>query len=167
MQTCWRGSERILWRSVCDALCQPLNYSALTWRTILFTGWHRAGQSYTFANLIVKFSFSALSRRKHPNVFFFRARRTNWVVEWESSSLGDPETASCERVGSHKECNLFESSMISSSLILFSSPMLQRFFNFTQMLFNWLLRNYKKPRFDNLSKYFYQMLRIGRCINCK
>ena len=35
MQTSRQCSEQIPWRLVCDALCQPLNYSALTWRTIL------------------------------------------------------------------------------------------------------------------------------------
>ena len=33
-------SETTLWRLVCDARCQPLNHSALTWRTINSTGRH-------------------------------------------------------------------------------------------------------------------------------
>ena len=135
MQTCRQGSGRILWRSVCYILCQPLNYSALSWRPIHFTGQHRAWQIYTFADLIVKFSFSALSKRKRPIVFIWRARGTKWVIEWESSTFGDPESASCKRVGRHKECNLLESSMISSSLKLGSFFMSQRFCNFTQLLF--------------------------------
>ena len=167
MQTCRQGNELNLWLWVCDAHCQPVNYSALTWRTILFTELNRAWQIYTFANLIVKFSFSALSKRKHPNVSVLRPRATNWVTEWESSTLGDPESTSCERVGSHEECNLFESSMVSSSLILFSFSMLQGFCSFTKVLFIWWLWNYMKPRFVNLTKYFSEMRCIGRCISCK
>ena len=82
MQTCRQGSERILWQSVCNALCQPLNYSALTWRTILFTGYHRAWQRYMFANLIVKFSFKALSKRSIPmSLFYAHAEQIEWLNE--------------------------------------------------------------------------------------
>ena len=152
MQTFRQGSGRILWRSVCYTLCQPLNYSALSWRPIHFTGQHRAWQIYTFADLIVKFSFSALSERKRPIVFIWRARGTDWVIEWESSTLGDPESASCKRVGRHKECNLFESTMISSSLNLVSFFYVTAFLQFYAIALHVWLWNYTKPRLLNLTK---------------
>ena len=40
MQTFRQCNESTLWRLFCDALCQLLNYSALTWRTIHSTGRH-------------------------------------------------------------------------------------------------------------------------------
>ena len=52
-------------------------------------------------------------------------------------SHGATESRSCERVGSQKECNLFGSSLISLSLILVRLLTLQRFCDFTQMLFMW------------------------------
>ena len=156
MQTFRRCSEWILKRLVCDALWQPLNYSALTWRTIHSTGRHRTSQSYTSADLIVMFHVGILCERKHPNVF--TSRRQNKLIDclkifhpWPTKS------ASMVRVVSPEECNLFESSMLSSPSILVSLSMLQRSCNLTQTLFIWWLWTFTKSRCHNWTKKLSQM----------
>ena len=41
----------------------------------------RASQSYSFADLIVKFYFGILGERKHPNVFFTHVKQPEKIIE--------------------------------------------------------------------------------------
>ena len=122
----------------------------------------RASQSYSFADLILKFNIANLRERKHPNVFY--ARKAHWENIWKYFTLGATKSASIVRVVSPKECNLFESSMLSSSSIFVSSLMLQRSCNLAQTLFIRWLRTCTKPRCHNLTK-FPQKQCIGGYIN--
>ena len=97
---------------------------------------HRASQSYTSANLIVMFYIGILCERKHPNVFISRTQ--NKLRDClKFFTLGATKSASIVRVVSPEECNLFESSMLSSTSILVSLSTLQRSCNLTQTLFIW------------------------------
>ena len=89
----------------------------------------------------------------------FHAHKTNWEIVWKSFTLGATKSASIVRLVSPEECNLFESSMLSSpsrSSIMFiintCSSIIHRSCNLSQTLFIWWLWTCTKSRFHNWTK---------------
>ena len=162
MQTFGHCSESTLWRLVCDTLCQPLHYSALTWRTIPSTG----DTGFKVIRLLTwLWSFTLVfSVKESIAMCFSHARGANWENIRIYLTLGATKSASIVRVVSPKECNLFESSMLSSSSIFVSLLMLQRSCNWTQTLFIRWLWTYTKPKYHNLTKFSHKRC-IGGYIN--
>ena len=101
----------------------------------------------------------------HPSVFILRARKQIEFLK-KSFTLGNPESVLFERVGSHKECYLVESSMVSSSPILVSFLILQRFCKFTQMHFMWRLCN-NTQQGSLIWRSFFPDALYRWIINCK
>ena len=163
MQTFGQCNESTLWRSFCDALGQPLNYSALTWRTIHSTGQHGLHKVIRLLTWLWRFILVFSVKESIP-MCIFHARETNWENIPLNFTNGSTKSASIVRVVSPKECNLFECSMFSSSSIFVSLLMLQRSCNFTQTLFIRWLWTCRKPSCHNLAK-FSQKRCIGVYIN--
>ena len=99
----------------------------------------RAPQSYAFADLIVKFFILVFFVKKSIPMCFFHACEAIWEHIWKYFTLGATKPASIVRLVSPKECDLFESSVLSSSSTIVSSLMLQQSCNLTPTLFiRWL-----------------------------
>ena len=155
-------SESTVRRLACDALCQPLNYSALTWRAIHSTerhGLHKFIRLLTWSWIFL----SVISVKESIPVCFFRhAKQTE--KKFANISPLSLKSAWIVRVVSAKECNLFECSILLSSSIFLSLWMSQRSCNLTQtLLIRWLC-TCTKPRCHNLTKVSQKRC-IGGCIN--
>ena len=166
METFGQCSESTLRRSVCDALCQPMNYSALTWRTIYSTGRHELHKVIRLLTWLWNFIFVFSVKESIP-MCSFHARKTNWEIVRKSSTLGATKSASIVRVVSPEEYNLYESSMLSSPSMLVSLSMLQRSCNLTRTLFIWWLWTCTKSRCYNWTKKCSQLCCNGGYIHFK
>ena len=144
-------SETTLWRWVSDALCQPLNYSALTWRIINSTGRHglyKITRLLTWLwSFILVFSVKKASQCVFSRTWNRLRKYLKFFHPWRYKV-----NFNCA-ISQSKKCNLFESSMLLSSSIFVSFLMLQCSCNLTQTLFIRWLWTCAKPRCHNLKKF--------------